>query len=98
MGVHREYGADGKVINAYVYNDNGLLLSEGIVDEGGKFNGKWKDLYPDGTTLAEGQYSDSRRTGIWKFYTASGNLNRLVHLTTVVLTDYGNGTMRTVTC
>jgi uncharacterized protein len=76
VGVHREYGADGKVTNAYVYNDNGLLLSEGIVDEGGKFNGKWKDLYPDGTTLAEGQYTDSRRTGIWKFYTASGKLEQ----------------------
>ena len=76
VGVHREYGADGKVINAYVYNDNGLLLSEGIVDEGGKFNGKWKDLYPDGTTLAEGQYSDSRRTGVWKFFTASGKLEQ----------------------
>jgi antitoxin component YwqK of YwqJK toxin-antitoxin module len=76
VGVHREFGADGKVTNAYVYNDNGLLLSEGIVDEGGKFNGKWKDLYPDGTTLAEGQYSDSRRTGVWKFYTASGKLEQ----------------------
>jgi antitoxin component YwqK of YwqJK toxin-antitoxin module len=76
VGVHREFGADGKVTNAFVYNDNGLLLSEGIVDEGGRFNGKWKDLYPDGTTLAEGQYTDSRRTGVWKFYTASGKLEQ----------------------
>jgi len=76
VGVHREFGTDGKVTNAYVYNDNGLLLSEGIVDEGGKFNGKWKDLYPDGITLAEGQYSDSRRTGVWKFYTAAGKLEQ----------------------
>lgn len=76
VGVHREFGTDGKVTNAFVYNDNGLLLSEGIVDEGGRFNGKWKDLYPDGTTLAEGQYSDNRRTGVWKFYTASGKLEQ----------------------
>ena len=76
VGVHREYGADGKVTNSYVYNDNGLLISEGIVDESGRFNGKWKDLYPDGTTLAEGQYSDNRRTGVWKFYTASGKLEQ----------------------
>ena len=34
----------------YRYNDNGLLLSEGIVDEAGNSNGKWKDLYPDGKT------------------------------------------------
>lgn len=68
VGVHREYGPDGKVKNAFVYNDNGLLISEGIVDDGGKFNGKWKDLYPDGKTQAEGQYTDSRRSGVWKFY------------------------------
>lgn len=68
VGVHREFGPDGKVISSKVYNDNGLLLSEGIVDEAGNMNGKWKDLYPTGKTRAEGQYTDSRRTGLWKFY------------------------------
>jgi uncharacterized protein len=76
VGVHREYGPDGKVKNAFVYNDNGLLISEGIVDEGGKFNGKWKDLYPDGKTQAEGQYTDSRRSGVWKFYNNAGNMEQ----------------------
>ena len=76
VGVHREFGADGKVINAYVYNDNGLLLSEGIVDEGGNRNGKWKDLYPDGIVQAEGQYSDNRRSGVWKFYNSSGKMEQ----------------------
>lgn len=76
VGVHREYGTDGKVINAYVYNDNGLLLSEGIVDEGGKRNGKWKDLYSDGKTQSEGQYSDNRRSGVWKFYNIAEKLEQ----------------------
>jgi len=71
VGVHREYGKDGKVTNAFIYNDNGLLLSEGLVDEAGKYNGKWKDLYSNGKVQAEGQYTDSRRTGQWKFYNAS---------------------------
>jgi len=76
VGVHREFGADGKVINAYVYNDNGLLLSEGIVDEGGNRNGKWKNLYPDGKVQAEGQYSDNRRSGVWKFYNSAGKMEQ----------------------
>jgi len=76
VGVHREYNADGKVINSFLYNDNGLLLSQGIVDEAGRYNGKWKDLYPDGKTQAEGQYTDSRRTGLWKFYTTNGKLEQ----------------------
>jgi antitoxin component YwqK of YwqJK toxin-antitoxin module len=68
VGVHREFGKDGKITNAFIYNDNGLLLSEGIVDEAGKYNGKWKDLFASGKVQAEGQYSDSRRSGQWKFY------------------------------
>lgn len=68
VGIHREYGTDGKVLNSKIYNDNGLLISEGIVDESGNSNGKWKDLYPSGKTQAEGQYTDNRRTGSWKFF------------------------------
>jgi len=76
VGVHREYGKDGKITNAFIYNDNGLLLSEGIVDEGGKRNGKWKDFYPDGKTQNEGQFSDNRRSGVWKFYNMKGKLEQ----------------------
>ncbi|HEX2968068.1 MAG TPA: hypothetical protein VHO46_03105 [Bacteroidales bacterium] len=74
VGIHRKYGADGKVTDAFRYNDNGLLLSEGIVDEGGNMNGKWKDLYPDGKVKAEGQYTDNRRSGAWKFYNNDGKV------------------------
>jgi len=71
VGIHREYGKDGKVTNAFRYNDNGLLLSEGVVDEAGNLNGKWKDLYSDGKVQAEGQFTDNRRSGLWKFYSIS---------------------------
>lgn len=76
VGVHRDFGADGKITNGYIYNDNGLLLSEGIVDEAGKYNGKWKDLFPNGKVRAEGQYVDSRRTGPWKFYNIGGKVEQ----------------------
>jgi antitoxin component YwqK of YwqJK toxin-antitoxin module len=71
VGIHREYGKDGKVINAFIYNDNGLLLSEGIMDDAGNRNGRWKDLYSNGKTQAEGQYTDNRRSGLWKFYNSA---------------------------
>jgi antitoxin component YwqK of YwqJK toxin-antitoxin module len=76
VGTHREYGKDGKVTNAFRYNDNGLMLSEGIVDEAGNSNGKWKDYYPDGKVQAEGQYTDNRRTGQWKFYNLQGKVEQ----------------------
>ncbi|MEI6048303.1 MAG: hypothetical protein WCS03_05350 [Bacteroidota bacterium] len=68
VGIHREYGKDGKVINAFIYNDNGIIMSEGIVDEAGNRNGKWKDLYSNGKIQNEGQFTDNRRSGFWKFY------------------------------
>jgi antitoxin component YwqK of YwqJK toxin-antitoxin module len=68
VGVHREFGKDGKVSNSFVYNDIGLKISEGIVDEAGSLNGRWKDFYPDGKILAEGTYTDSRRSGTWRFF------------------------------
>jgi len=76
VGIHREYGSDGRVVNAFIYNDNGLLLSEGIIDQAGNYNGKWKDFYPDGKVLAEGQYIDSRRSGNWKFYNNAGKVEQ----------------------
>ncbi len=76
VGIHREYGKDGKVTNAFIYNDNGLLLHEGIVDEAGNFNGKWKDLYSNGKIQSEGQYTDNRRSGQWKFYNTSEKIEQ----------------------
>jgi antitoxin component YwqK of YwqJK toxin-antitoxin module len=67
VGIHREYGPDGKIINSKIYNDNGLCLSEGIVDEAGNKSGKWKDLYPSGKVQDEGQYLDNKKSGLWKF-------------------------------
>ena len=76
VGIHREFGKDGKVTNAFIYNDNGLMLSEGVVDETGNKNGKWKDLYSNGKVVAEGQYVDNRRSGLWKFYNNAGKVEQ----------------------
>ena len=76
VGVHREFGPDGTVTKSYIYNDNGLLLSEGIVDESGNRNGYWKDFYANGSLMAEGQYSNNVRSGIWKFYNVNGTIEQ----------------------
>lgn len=76
VGIHREFNTDGSVNNARIYNDNGVLISEGIVDEGGNRRGPWKDFSPSGGLTAEGIYTDSRRTGTWKFYNPDGKLEQ----------------------
>lgn len=76
VGIHREYNQDGSVSGAKIYNDNGLLISEGIVDESGNRNGAWKDFSPEGIVIAEGVYYENRRTGTWKFYSSTGRLEQ----------------------
>jgi len=48
VGIHREYNDDGTVKNAKIYGENGIVLSEGIVDEAGNRNGPWKDYSTSG--------------------------------------------------
>ncbi|MCX6325580.1 MAG: hypothetical protein NT144_02850 [Bacteroidia bacterium] len=76
VSIHREYGKDGKVTNALIYNDNGLKISEGIVDEAGNRNGKWKDFFSNGKVQDEGQFTDNRRSGSWKFYNISEKIEQ----------------------
>jgi len=76
VGIHREYNSNGTVKGAKIYNDTGVLISEGIVDESGNRNGAWKDYSQNGVVVAEGAYSDNRRTGTWKFYTLTQKLEQ----------------------
>jgi len=76
VGIHREYNPDGSISNARIYNDNGVLISEGIVDDEGNRSGSWKDYSAGGKVIAEGNYAANRRTGVWKFYNSSGRLEQ----------------------
>lgn len=76
VGIHREYDGNGNIISSKIYNDDGLLLSEGIVNEAGNRNGKWRDYYSDGTLQAEGQYADNRQSGTWRFYNRAGRVEQ----------------------
>jgi len=76
VGIHREYDGNGLITNSKIYVNNGVLLSEGIIDEAGNRNGRWKDFSPAGIIVAEGEYNDNRRTGIWKFYNKNGKLEQ----------------------
>lgn len=74
VGIHREYNIKGEVLGAYIYNDNGIIVSEGIITEEGQRSGNWKNFYPDGSVREEGDYQNNRRTGIWNFYDKNGNI------------------------
>jgi antitoxin component YwqK of YwqJK toxin-antitoxin module len=73
IGIHRKYDPQGNVIESRTYDNKGIMISEGIVDEEGKKQGPWKDYYPGGELKSNGQYKDNYRTGRWTFYRINGN-------------------------
>lgn len=76
VGIHREYDASGTISGSKIYSDEGIVVSEGIVNEAGNRTGKWTDFYHDGIVQAEGQYTENRQSGVWRFFDRSGKLEQ----------------------
>jgi antitoxin component YwqK of YwqJK toxin-antitoxin module len=76
IGIHRVYDPEGNIIESTTYDNNGNKIAEGIVDEEGKKQGSWTDLYPEGEKKSDGQYVDNYRVGRWKFYRKNGQIEQ----------------------
>ncbi len=74
VGIHREYNKDGVITISYVYNNEGVKMSEGIINEEGRRNGAWKNFYNNGKIKESGSYVDNRKSGTWKYYNNNGNI------------------------
>lgn len=76
IGIHRFFDTTGNVVNAYIYNEKGVKVSEGIVDEQGIRRGEWKDLYESGEIRAKGNYRNNQRNGAWSFFFRNGKVEQ----------------------
>lgn len=76
VGIHRYFDSTGNVINAYIYNENGIKVSEGIINKDGSKEGKWKLFYDNGDLKAEGTYQNNSENGLWKFLYKSGKVEQ----------------------
>jgi uncharacterized protein len=74
-GIRREYDANGKITDSYIF-EKGVIMGEGIVDEKGLKQGFWKEFFDNGKLRAEGNYKDNTKTGDWKFYTENEKLKQ----------------------
>jgi antitoxin component YwqK of YwqJK toxin-antitoxin module len=70
-GIRREYDAEGNVVRSYIFKA-GIIIGEGIVDPSGLRQGAWKEFYDGGELYGEGNYTDGKKTGPWKFYYKDG--------------------------
>ncbi len=76
VGIHRFYDTTGAVENAYLYNELGQKISEGIIDEQGRKIGSWIDYYTTGEIRAEGTFQNNQRSGAWTFFYQSGSIEQ----------------------
>lgn len=74
-GITRRYDEKGGIVGGEVYKE-GILLAEGITDEKGYKQGKWKEYYPTGQLKAEGEYLNDRKSGPWLFYHQNGKVEQ----------------------
>lgn len=76
-GIRREYNKNGKIVASYIFNE-GKKIAEGIIDEEGIRDGKWKEFYnKSGELRAVGEYDKGKKIGEWKFYFKNGNLEQI---------------------
>ena len=76
LGIHRFYDTSGVVENAYIYNEAGQKISEGVIDEQGRKRGAWIDFYTSGEVRAKGIYSNNQRSGAWTFFYQEGGIEQ----------------------
>ncbi len=76
IGIHREYSKDGEVIKSKIYDNNGNVISVGIVNEKGEKQGSWKNYYTKEKLFSEGQYVNNKKTGTWKYYHKNGGIEQ----------------------
>lgn len=72
VGIHRMFDKTGTVINAFLYNDEGIKLGEGIITNEGKKEGDWKYFNVDATLRAKGKFANNLEQGNWNYYFANG--------------------------
>jgi antitoxin component YwqK of YwqJK toxin-antitoxin module len=72
IGIHRRFNKNGQVINAFLYNDAGIKLGEGIITSEGKKEGAWKYFNQDGSVRSAGGFSNNLEQGSWKYYYVNG--------------------------
>jgi antitoxin component YwqK of YwqJK toxin-antitoxin module len=76
IGIHKEFDKEGNIINSRIFNNDGELVSMGIIDKEGKMEGLWKEFYKEGKTKSEGLYKNNLREGKWNFYFNDGRVEQ----------------------
>lgn len=74
-GLHVLYDSSGAIVKGVSY-ENGIKISEGLVDADNLKQGIWKEYYLTGELKAEGEYENSIKVKTWSYYFVNGKLEQ----------------------
>lgn len=62
------YVKNGKLIEATLYHDNGVVAQTGSYNLDNKLDGKWMSYDQFGELVSVAYYENGQKVGTWKFY------------------------------
>ncbi|MEQ8907784.1 MAG: hypothetical protein RIC95_01205 [Vicingaceae bacterium] len=74
-GIAKTFKKNGEVEKTEIYR-NGYLLSSGIIDNAGLYQGLWETYYLNGQLKSKGEYLDGKKYGKWSYYFQNGTLEQ----------------------
>lgn len=76
IGVHRTYDSVGRVNSSRLYDTNGNLIAQGIINEEGDKLGDWIYYYSSHKVKSKGKYRNNRRIGTWYYFFLNGKIEQ----------------------
>lgn len=76
VGIHKEYDIEGKAIVAKQYDDNGILIAQGLIDTLERKQSDWQLFYETGEIKAKGKYQNNVATGEWIYFYPDGKIEQ----------------------
>jgi antitoxin component YwqK of YwqJK toxin-antitoxin module len=75
-GISNYFDEEGQVKKTELYR-NGYLLSRGIIDKKGVYQGMWENYYLNGELKSKGSYENGKKVGKWEYYYQNGKLEQI---------------------
>lgn len=74
-GIAQTFKQNGEVEKTEIFK-NGYLLSIGIIDAEGLYQGMWENYYLNGKLKSKGEYLDGKKYGKWIYYFQNGKVEQ----------------------
>lgn len=90
-----EYEKDGRIITLLTYRNGFIYIADKInrYDAAGHKTGNWIEYWSEGRMKEEGNWTEGKRNGVFRFYKRTGDIDKIEEYANGVLVTGTDGTM-----